>query len=151
MEKEKDFNCSFSANVSPDVAMTHIKNPKAWWGKDIDGSTDKINDVFTYYSRDTWVQFKILALEPGKKAVWYVTDCFLHTMNNKKEWKDTRVVWEISETKEGVKVNMTHEGLTPNMECYVQCEKGWNSTCNSLQSLMITDKGMPHEGKARIK
>ncbi|HYV90903.1 MAG TPA: SRPBCC domain-containing protein [Chitinophagales bacterium] len=151
MEK-KNYHISVSEKITPEEAMKHINNPKAWWGEDIDGNSEKKNDVFTYYSRDTWVKFKITELEQSKKIVWYVTDCFLHTMNDKKEWKDTRVVWEISKTKEGVKVDMTHMGLTPKMECYADCEKGWNLFVgNSLHTLMTTGKGTPHKGKTRIK
>ena len=140
----KDFNCSISVNKTPTEAFKAICKVTEWWSKNIEGETEKLNDVFTYRPGETWVTFKITEFIPNKKIVWYATDCFLHWQENKKEWKDTQVVFEISENGNTTKINFTHIGLMPEVECYEGCAKGWTQyIIGSLHKLLTDGKGNP--------
>ena len=76
--------------------------------------------------------------------VWKVTDCNLHWINNKKEWNSTEVVFEISEKKNSTQIDFTHVGLVPGVECYQDCETGWNEHVTlSLVKFINEGKGMP--------
>lgn len=55
---------------------------------------------------------------------WTATDCNLHFVGSKKEWKDTRVVFEISTDGMEMTVTMAHAGLAPGVECYEACSNG---------------------------
>jgi len=82
---------------------------------------------------------------PGSKVVWHVTDCYLPFQEDKTEWKNTDVVFEIEENGEATKINFTHIGLVPQAECYQNCVKGWNQYFNgSLLNLLTTGKGQPN-------
>ena len=143
MEK-KDFNCSISANKTPNEAFKAICKVTEWWSKNIEGETEKLNDVFTYRPSETWVTFTITECIPDKKIVWYANDCFLHWQENKKEWKDTKVVFEISKDGNTTKINFTHIGLVPEVECYEGCVKGWTQyIMGSLHKLLTDGKGNP--------
>ncbi len=72
------------------------------------GETEKLNDVFAYHPNDTWVTFKITECIPDKKIVWHVTDCYLHFQNNKTEWNNTDVVFEIAKNGNSTQINFTH-------------------------------------------
>ncbi len=93
------------------------------------------------------MKFKVIDSIPFKKLTWLVTDCYLDWLNNKTEWTGTKLVWKISEKNNETKVEMTHVGLVPDMECYNDCQAGWNQYAGeSLPKLIATGKGVIFEG-----
>jgi len=143
MEK-KNFHRSITVNASAEEAMKKINQVNEWWAKKVKGKTEKLNDKFTVDFGETFVDFQISELVPSKKVVWKVTDCNLHWIKNKKEWNGTEVVFEISETKKTTQIDFTHIGLVPGVECYEDCELGWNGhITKSLVKLINEGKGMP--------
>ena len=142
MEKES-YTSSITANVTPSEAFNGICKVSEWWGS-IEGETNKLNDVFTYRPGETWVNFKITEFIPQKKIVWHVTDCFLHWQNDKTEWKNTDVIFEIAEKNGSTTINFTHRGLVPGIECYDGCVKGWDQYFGgSLLKLLNSGVGQP--------
>lgn len=139
-----NFNYTFTVQQTPGEVYNSICQANDWWGN-VEGSTTRLNDEFTYKVGTTWVHFKVTALTPGKKVVWSATDCELPWLKDKKEWKDTSVQFDIAETPEGTKMSMTHVGLTPQVECFEDCKKGWTFYAgDSLKSLITKGKGMPN-------
>ena len=65
--KNQDFNCSITANVSPEEAMKAISQVSVWWAKDFSGSAEKLNDEFTVRFGETFVKFKITEFIPDSK------------------------------------------------------------------------------------
>ena len=93
------------------------------------------------------MNFKVTESVPYKKLVWLVTDCYLDWLNDKTEWKDTKIVWNISKENKSTKIEMTHVGLVPGIECYNDCEAGWNQYVGeSLPKLISAAKGILFEG-----
>jgi hypothetical protein len=73
-----------------------------------------------------------------------VTNCNLSWIEDKKEWKDTEVVWQISLAKDQTEVSMTHRGLRPGMECFSDCKRGWDFYVGkSLKKLFAKGTGLP--------
>ena len=115
-----------------------------WWAKDLTGSSSTVNDVFTVRFGETFVTFRITELVPGEKIVWHVNDCNLHWQNDKKEWNDTEVIWEVSPRNDSTQIDFTHVGLIPGVECYDQCVKGWDFyVAESLRKLINEGQGLP--------
>ena len=142
--KNENYNCSITANITAKEAFNGICRVNEWWSKNIEGKTEKQNDVFTYRPNDTWVIFTITECVPGKKIVWHVTDCYLPWLTNKTEWKNTDVVFEIEGEGNLTEINFTHIGLVPVIECYAGCVKGWDQYFKgSLLKLLTTGKGEP--------
>lgn len=142
--KTQDYHCSITVPGTTVKAFNSINRVPAWWGADLEGNTEKVNDTFTIHFSDTWVAFRITESEPGKKVVWLVTDSYLPWLEDKTEWNNTRVVWEISQEGTNAKIGMTHVGLVPAVECYENCEKGWNFYVkDSLFKLITEGKGNP--------
>ena len=75
---------------------------------------------------------------PNKKWVWLVTDCHLHWLKVTTELKNTRIVFEISEGNQQTRIDMTHGGLVPEVECYNVCEPAWNGHLNNLAAWIET-------------
>jgi len=143
MEK-KDFHRTMAVNASTEQAMKKISQIDFWWKKDFSGSAEKLNDKFTVPFREpSFVDFVISEFVPNKKVVWKVTDCYLPWFQDKKEWNNTEVVFELSEENGKTKIDFTHVGLVPEVECYDVCEKGWNGHINDLVKFINEGKGLP--------
>jgi hypothetical protein len=147
--KQKDYQTSISVNATAKEAQEAINNVSEWWTKNFEGNANKLNDKFTVRFGKTFVDFKISEVVPDKKIVWSVTDCYLDWLNDKKEWNNTDIVWEISGNGKATKIDMIHVGLVPEIECYNDCRKGWNFFVNeSLLKLLNEGKGLPDSPKA---
>ena len=146
--KNENYTSSITANITANKAFKSISKVTEWWSKNLDGKTEKLNDIFTYYSRDTWVTFKITEVAANEKIVWHVIDCYLPSFKDKTEWKNTEVVFEISENGDSIQINFTHIGLVPEVECYNACVKGWTQyVTGSLLNFLTNGKGQPAEIK----
>lgn len=142
--ERKNFHRTINVNASAEEAMKKISQVNKWWAKKVKGKTEKLNDKFTVDFGETFVDFQIIELIPNRKVVWKVTDCNLHWIKNKKEWNGTEVVFEITSNRSSSKIDFTHIGLFPGVECYSDCEVGWNGhVTESLVNLINTGKGQP--------
>lgn len=139
-----DYRCSIAAKTSAKEAFEKICDVSGWWTTDFEGNARKADDIFIVTFGETFATFKIEEAVPYKKIVWYVMDCNLHWLKDKKEWEGTRVIWEITAGDHSTKIEMTHQGLVPEVECYTNCESGWNRYIKeSLFKLLTENKGMP--------
>ncbi len=144
--KKQDYQASFQVSAAPEQVFQQINAVRNWWSENIDGDTNKDGGVFSIHFGETFVTMKIITFIPGKKVVWYVTDCYLHWLADKKEWKDTEVVFDITPAGNGTNVSLTHVGLTPQVECYEGCVKGWDQYFkDSLAKLINEGAGLPQK------
>jgi len=142
--ENKNFHRTIKVNASAEETMKKIGQVNLWWAKNFSGSAEKLNDKFTVDFGETFVDFEISELISNKKVVWKVTDCNLHWIKTKKEWNNTEVVFEISAENNKIKIDFTHVGLVPGVECYNDCEAGWNGHINNSLADFINDgKGNP--------
>lgn len=140
----KDYTATISVKATPEEAFEKIARVDKWWAKNFAGKALNQGDTFRVDFGKTYVDFKITEAIPGIKIVWYVTDCNLHWINDKKEWKNTKVVWEIFPENKFTQIKMTHIGLVPAAECYKDCETGWNGHVKgSLVKFINENKGQP--------
>jgi hypothetical protein len=145
--KNENYHRTITVNASPEEAMNKINQLNLWWEKEFSGSTQRLNDEFSVpFDKvgEAFVNFKVSELEPGRKAVWKVTDCYLPWFNDKKEWNNTEVVFEISAENNKTNIDFTHVGLVPGIECYSACENGWDGHVKgSLVKLINEGVGQP--------
>jgi hypothetical protein len=145
--KNEDFTTSFLVDQTPEEVFDDINNVRAWWSGEIDGSTDKLGEVFTYRYKDIHRSTqKITELVPGKKVVWHVTEAQLNFVEDKNEWNGTDVVFDITPKGDQTEVRFTHVGLVPAFECYGGCSGAWGFYINeSLRNLITSGKGQPNQ------
>ncbi len=142
----QSYTSSITANISALEATDRINRVTDWWTSKVIGQSSKIGDTFKLDWGSTWVEMRVAELEPGRKVAWVVTDCHLGFINDKKEWKDTQIVFDISSNGSDTTVKMTHVGLLPSVECYDVCQTGWNFyILESLQNFLKTNQGFPDQ------
>src|SRR2546425_12691402 len=144
--KSQDYATSFTVDQTPEEAFAAINNVRGWCSGNIEGSTDKLGDEFTYRYEDVhYSKQKIAELIPGKKVVWLVLDSYLSFVEDKTEWNGTRITFEIAKKGDKTEVRFDHLGLTPEVECYDACSNAWGGYVNSsLRNLISKGRGQPN-------
>ena len=145
MKNQNDFSYSLTVKATAKETMNKISQVNLWWAKKFKGKAGKLNDEFSvYFGDDTSVNFRISEYIPDRKIIWLVTDCNLGWIKDKKEWKNTQAIWNLTEKGGKTVVDFVHKGLTPDCECYESCESGWTHHIqDSLSKLIDEDKGFP--------
>jgi hypothetical protein len=144
--ENQDYTTSFLVGEAPRKVFNAINNVRDWWSEDIEGKTDQINDVFFYQYKDIHLcKIKLVEVVPDKKVVWQVLDNHFSFIDDKSEWKDTKIIFEISMEGDQTKLQFTHQGLVPDYECYSVCFDAWGNYINkSLNKLIAAGKGEPN-------
>lgn len=142
---KKDYNATITANIPVREAFKYINRVSAWWSENLKGRSENLNDIFTVHFEfgDTFT-IKIIEVVIDKKIVWLVTDCNLTWVKDSKEWKGTKMIFEISPENNSANISFTHVGLVPQIECYDGCVNGWDQYIKgSLFKLLTEGKGQP--------
>jgi hypothetical protein len=159
--QDQNFTTSILVDQTPAEVFSAINNPRAWWSEEIKGSTDKLNEEFNYHFEDIHrCSLKVVELVPNQKVVWHVLDNYFKPgifedashrspakefANDKAEWTDTQIVFEISRKENKTQLRFTHLGLVPEYECFEVCSNGWTHYIRqSLFTLITTGKGKPN-------
>ena len=142
----QDFTTTIVVDQSPKQVFDAINNVRGWWSEEIEGGTEKLNDIFLYHYKDVHLsKMKLIEVVPNKKVVWLVLDNHFSFIKDETEWVGTKVIFEIMEKDGKTQLHFTHEGLVPQYECYDICNEGWtNYIRNSLYKLITTGKGEPN-------
>ena len=142
---ENNFSISFLVDQTPKEVFDAVNNVRGWWTENLEGGTKKPGDEFevrfgdVHYSRQ-----RLTEVDPEKKIVWLVTDSRLNFIQDKAEWTDTKIVFDISRQGNQTQLRFTHVGLVPAIECHDACSNAWSDYIqNSLKSLITTGEGKP--------
>ena len=143
----QNFTTTFSVDKTPKEAFDAINNVRGWWSEEIEGSTDKLGDEFTYRYKDVHhCKMQLTEVIPDKKVGWLVLDNHFNFTEDKSEWKGTKIIFEISKKDNKTEIRFTHLGLVPEYECFNVCSNAWGSYINgSLRSLITTGTGHPNQ------
>ena len=149
---------TMSVEQTPDEVFAAITNVRGWWSENIVGDTDALHDEFVFTDDSEYpgeaartkdgirfCRFRITEVVPGVRVVWHVVDADLTFVDDRDEWTDTNVVFDITATSEGTTVRLTHEGLTAaESECFEDCSRGWTFyITKSLLQLITSGTGQP--------
>lgn len=147
----QNFTTTFLVDRTPHEVFAAINNVRGWWSEEIEGVTDTLGAEFAYRYRDTHrCRMKVIEMIPGKRVVWRVLDNYFDFIDDQTEWKDTEIIFEISQESDMTAVRFTHVGLVPAYECFDVCSNAWSSYINgSLRQLIIAGKGAPNRKEQR--
>jgi uncharacterized protein YndB with AHSA1/START domain len=141
--KDKSFTTTIVVDQTAKEVFDAINNVRGWWSEDVVGATDKLNEEFTYHYEDIHrAKIRIVEFVPDQKVVWHVVDNHFNFTKDKKEWTDTKIIFEIEKKGKKTQLRFTHFGLVPSYECYEICNDAWtNYIQGSLYKLITTGKG----------
>ncbi|SFP65558.1 SRPBCC family protein [Parafilimonas terrae] len=124
--KNNDFTTTILVDATPAQVFDAVNNVRGWWSENIEGDTNKLNSEFLYHYQDVHrCKMKITELVPNKKVVWHVLDNYFVFTKDKSEWKDTDIIFEISEKENKTQLTFTQKGLVPAYECFKICHDAW--------------------------
>lgn len=146
MDTGNSYSSTFLVDQNSQTAFNAIKNFRAWWSEEIEGSTDQLNEIFFYHYKEVHLcKIKLVEMIVDTKLVYQIIDNQFSFVQNKNEWINTMLIFEITNENGKTKVKFTHEGLVPEYECYNVCNDAWTSYIQgSLKSLIETGKGKPN-------
>ncbi|HRV84870.1 MAG TPA: SRPBCC domain-containing protein [Saprospiraceae bacterium] len=142
----KNFTTVITVERTAGDAFDAIKNFKAWWSEDIEGSAHAIGDVFFYHYKDIHLcSVKLITELPHERLVYWIMENQFSFTKDKSEWTNTKLIFDLHQDEINTKIVFTHEGLTPDYECYDICVEAWtNYIQNSLHKLLTTGEGEPN-------
>jgi len=127
----QNFSYTFTTPKPIDEVFNILIDPKKWWiglhDEMITGKSEQTDDVFTFDAGNGvhhTVQ-KLIEVIPNQKIVWEVTESNLTFASKVDEWTGTKIDFDISTEDHNTKVVFTHDGLTPEFECYGGCSSAW--------------------------
>jgi len=143
--ENQDFTTTIVADAAPSEVFNAVNNVRGWWSENIEGDTGTLNGEFLYHYQDVHrANIKVTELVPDKKVVWHVADNYFKFTKDESEWKNTNVVFEISEKEGKAQLKFTHQGLVPEYECFQICHDAWTHYIQgSLKDLILKGKGSP--------
>jgi hypothetical protein len=131
------------AKSSRDVFNAITDHVVKWWGgKDLKGSSTKLNDEFVIHHPGAhYSKQKLVEIIPDKKVVWLVTESEMSWLEkDKHEWTNTKMIFEIAVEGDKTLLRFTHEGLVPEKECYQRCaHEGWDMVIKDWLFNFITE------------
>jgi hypothetical protein len=142
-KQSEDFKLALLTERTPQEVYKAILNVRAWWtgyhNEEFTGSTENLGDVFSFSAADGIHKStqKIVELIPNKKIVWLVTDSSLSFLERTDEWIGTKIIFEITRQGNKTQLVFTHEGLTPEIECYNSCAPSWTAYLTKKLLLLI--------------
>jgi hypothetical protein len=148
-----DFTTTLLVNKTPEKVFNAINDVRGWWSTEIEGNTHKLNDEFVFEVKGVhYSKQKLVEVIADKKIIWEVTESDMTFIKNRREWTGTKIIFEIFEKDDITQLVFTHEGLTPEVECYTACSPAWEQYIqHSLMRLIATGKGDPNLEGRRIE
>jgi hypothetical protein len=80
-----------------------------------------------------------------------VVENYFDFTEDKTEWTNTTINFDISEKDGQTEIRFTHQGLVPEYECFDVCSTSWDSYINGSLRTLITTGGQPNgRGRPRV-
>lgn len=129
--KTLDFTLTLLTDQPLQEVFQAITKVRSWWSgyysEEFKGNAEQLNDEFSFRAGDGahYSKQKIVEVIPNKKVVWLITESELSFLEKTDEWTGTKVIFEISKEGDKTQLVFTHQGLTPEAECYESCAPAW--------------------------
>lgn len=119
-----DYSATIRCGAPPEEAARQISDDlEAWWGTRIERSVNG----FTVRFNNSHATFAFAPKGTDAAFSWTCTDAnmIIENVADPSEWRGTELVWEVTTDGPGSLVTLTHKGLSPDIECFDVCQRGW--------------------------
>jgi uncharacterized protein YndB with AHSA1/START domain len=143
-----DYQRNTHFDASPEVvfeAITTAAGVAAWWAP-ATGSGIAGGELRLTMGPPEPLVLHVDVAQPSSKVVWSVLACpFLP------DWDGTTITFELRPGQGGgCELAFRHRGLTPQLECYDQCQNGWDHFIPSLGLYAEAGQGNPQGSDADL-
>lgn len=158
MSHTDHLTATMSVDRTPDEVFAAVTDVRGWWSENVIGETAALHDEFVFTDDSSfpgetaraktgirYARFRLTEVVPGKRMVWHVVDADLAFVDDRDEWTDTTVIFDITPTADGTTLRFVHEGLSAaESECFEACSAGWTFyITTSLPQLIASGTGRP--------
>jgi uncharacterized protein YndB with AHSA1/START domain len=142
----ESFTATFSVDQSSEEVFAAVTNPRGWWSENIEGSTERPGEEFTYRHQDLHrCRIRVADVSKPKRVAWQVVENYFNFTDDATEWKGTEIYFDIVRNGSKTELQFTHLGLVPAYECFHVCSNSWDFYLHtSLRGLIRTGKGLPN-------
>lgn len=149
-QDNQSLQISIDVHKSAHDVFEAITDVRSWWSQTIIGETAHENDEFVFEVKGVhYSKQRLVEVIPDQRVVWLVTEADMTFVEDRDEWKGTRVIFDILAEGDQTKLTFTHEGLVPTLACYRACMPAWTDYIeHSLKQRIETGVGDPNlEGR----
>jgi uncharacterized protein YndB with AHSA1/START domain len=144
---DQDYQYSVTLTASPDVvfeALTTAEGLAGWWTP-VTGDGGTGGELTFSFGPAAQAVMRVDAAERGTGVRWTNLACHVE------DWVGTTVHFDIAARPTGgTELRFRHAGLTPRLECYRDCENGWDHFIPSLRAYVETGTGNPNGSPADL-
>lgn len=128
-------------------ALTTAAGLQGWWTTTCEVG-ERVGTLLIFRFGATYNVMQIEKLEPAAEVRWRCLEQFHHApgqLARSDEWVGTTLQFRLASPTPGrTLLEFEHTGLTPGLECYTICERGWDHFLkHSLKNYIETGKGQP--------
>ena len=124
------------------AALATLDGPKNWWTRRVSGDASEGGDLrFAFAGVDGGC---LMHVDRADRPCFVQWSCRESTILP--DWVGTVITFDLREHSAGCELHFRHAGLTPALDCFALCQRGWNQYLPSLQSYVETGKGQPKGG-----
>lgn len=150
--KATDYRASITVAASKADAFHAVtKQMDQWWTTTTEGDLDQVGDKTTvrFLPDFGFWTFEAALVKSGERLEMLCVDAH-HKVEGQpeeidREWLGTTIIWDFSSVDGKTEVTMTHDGLTPELNCWDICLDGWDHFFkNSLKAFLNGEPPSPH-------
>jgi uncharacterized protein YndB with AHSA1/START domain len=144
---DRDYESQLTLTASADVVfdpLTTIDGLAAWWTP-VTGDGLTGGELTFSFGPASQAVMRVDAAERGVGVCWTNLACV------QQDWVGTTLHFDIEATPEGgTELHFRHGGLTPRLECFTDCQSGWDHFIPSLRAYVETGVGNPNQSQADL-
>ena len=125
MTSDNSYTKTLAVAATPEKVFAALTDPDqvtAWWSaKSTTGSGETGGELqITFGTEERPTVMRVLAAHRPDVVVWEVTSSPLIP-----DWEGTQPTFTMATTEDGCRLNFTHHGLAPTLECFELCNVDW--------------------------
>jgi uncharacterized protein YndB with AHSA1/START domain len=135
-----DFRATKALSASPDTvfsALTDVDALTGWWTPAAGGAG--AGGTLRFLMGDQEVVMLVDRADRPSLVRWSVLVC-----EPAPDWEGTSIIYQLESVGAGTELRFHHQGLSPDLECFQQCQAGWTHFLASLVDYVDQGAGNPN-------